>query len=73
MYLNTDLSEIVNYKSINHIIFVVEDKISKICHYIISSLDIRVKKLAKVIKQEVIRLNKVLLIFISDRGPLLIS
>ncbi len=64
----TGLSESVEYGGIYDSIFVVVDKLSKMCHYIPFCSDMIAGELAEVITREVIWLHEVPSAIISDRG-----
>ena len=64
------LSENVVHRVTYDAIFVVVDKISKMCHYIPCSSDMTARELAEIITQEVIQLHPVPSAIISDRGSL---
>ena len=66
----TGLPESVAYGGRYDAIFVVVDKLSKMCHYIPCRSDMTVGELAEVITREVIRLHGVPSSIISDRGSL---
>ncbi len=66
----TWLPESVVYRGIYNAIFVVVDKLSKMCHYIPCRSDMTARELAEVITQKVIRLHGVPSAIISDCGSL---
>ncbi len=69
----TRLSESFAYGGTYNAIFVLIDKLSKMCHYIRCRSDMTAGELAEVITQEVIRLHGVSSAIIFDRGSLFTS
>ncbi len=69
----TGLPESLEYERIYHAIFVVVDRLSKMCHYIPCPSEMTERELAEVITQEVIRLHEILSAIISDHGSLFTS
>ncbi len=64
------LAKRVKNKGTDNAIFMVVDKLSKMCHYIFGSSNITAEKLAKVITRRVIQLHRVTSGIISDCGSL---
>ncbi len=73
MDLITGLPESVTYGGTYNVILVVFDKPSKKFHYIPCRLEMTAGELAEVITREVIRLHKIPLAIISDRGSVFTS